>query len=64
MNQRGTTYLVEGERSVVDIPVLDIDLSMRGVRHTINRDLELLGAFLGSFRANLFVMVDYLHYKQ
>ena len=48
------TYLVEGYRSVVDIPVLHVDISVRGIRYTINNDLELLGAFLSSFRPNLF----------
>jgi len=55
------TYLVECEHSVIDIPVLDIDLSMRGIRHTINRDLELLGAFLSAFRTNLFLTISHLH---
>jgi len=58
-----SSYLVEAEYGVVDIPVLDIDLPMRGIRHAINRDLELLCAFLRSFRANLFVVAGQLRRK-
>ena len=54
-----STHLVESKHSVVNVPVLHVDLSMRGIRHTINRDLELLGAFLSSFSANLFLVVDH-----
>ena len=55
-----STHLVEGKHSVVDIPVLHIDLSMRGIRHTINRNLNLLDAFLRSLGANLFFVVNHL----
>ena len=50
---RLNAHLVEGKHSVVNVPVLHIDLSMRGICNTVNRDLELLRAFLSSFSANL-----------
>jgi len=58
-----SSYLIEAKHGVVDIPVLDIDLAMRGVRHAINRDLKLLCAFLRSFRANLFVVAGQFRRK-
>lgn len=36
---------------------------MRGIRHTINKDLELLSTFLSSCRANLF-LVGHFHRKR
>jgi hypothetical protein len=48
-----SAHLVEGEYSVVDIPVLYVYLPMRSVRDTIDRDLDLFGTLLSSPRTNL-----------
>jgi hypothetical protein len=48
-----SAHLVEGEYSVVDIPVSHVHLPMRSVRHTVDRDLDLLGTLLSSLRPNL-----------
>ena len=49
-----SAYLVEGEHSIVNVPIPNVHLSMRSVRYTINHNLDLLGTLLSSPRANLF----------
>ena len=46
---RDPVYLVKGEKAVVDVPILNIDPTMRRVRHAIYAELDLPYAKFGSF---------------
>ena len=59
-----STHLIERKHSIINVPVLHIDFAMRGIRHTINRDLELLSASLGGFGANLLSAISRFHRKK